>query len=48
MGLFLFFYKRGCVEMQNPPKLRKNGVNEPVTRNVIGYIWETQAINTKK
>ena len=33
--------------MGNPPKWRKNGVNKPVTSNVIGYIWEIQAIIQK-
>ena len=32
--------------MGNPPKWRKNGVNKPVTSNVIGYIWEIHAIST--
>ena len=27
-------------------KRRKNDVNKPLTSNVIGYIWETQANNT--
>ena len=33
--------------MGNPPKWRKNDVNKLITSNVIGYIWEIQAISTK-
>ena len=32
--------------MGNPPKGRKFYLNKPLTSNVIGYVWEIQAIGT--
>ena len=43
-SVFMFFIL--VLDLGNPLELRQNYVNKTITSNVIGYVWETQAINT--